>query len=173
MGAASAASLGVQHPGLRVTFDQCFSSISDVSLQVGHSFYDQLFISRAPKSCVTVLRCLEPVLLRIAVFVLVRMLFKTGKGGPSLCAQDRLDNVRKAAVIKGDIFAIFAEHDEMMHPDTAMRLVRARYGKGASPEQLRSHVLCVPGGHCCFFGEVPELAHKYALYLKTTGFLTP
>ena len=42
---------------------------------------------------------------------------------------------------------------------------------GASPELLRSRVLCVPGGHCCFFGDVPELAHKYAAYLHSCGFL--
>ena len=110
-------------------------------------------------------------LLRAAVFVLLRMLFKTGKGGSALCAQDRMDNVAKAASIKGDVFAIFAEHDEMMHPDIAKRLVAARYGRHAPAELLRSRVLCVPGGHCCFFGDVPELAHKYATYLLSSGFL--
>ena len=61
----------------------------------------------------------------------------------------------------------------MMHPEIARRIVLARYGRNASPELLRSRVLCVPGGHCCFFGDEPELAHKYATYLQTTGFLSP
>ena len=172
-----------------------------MSLHVGRGLYDQLIVSRAPKRCETLVKCLQPCLLRAAVFVLIRMLFKTGRGGAQLCSQDRMDNVRppssfvdtpraprsetrvsrahsaagwqvrKAASIKGDVFAIFAEHDEMMHPDIAYRLVQARYGHKASPELLRSRVLCVPGGHCCFFGEVPELAHKYATYLKSSGFL--
>ena len=173
IGGACAASLGVQHPGLRVTFDQSFASLAEVSLHVGRGLYDQVLVSRAPRSLHSVVRCLQPVLLRMAVFVLLRMVFKTGKGGPALCAQDRMDNVRKAAAIKGDVFAIFAEHDEMMHPDIARRILLARYGRKASAELLRSRMLCVPGGHCCFFGDVPELAHKYASYLHTSGFLTP
>jgi len=161
----------VQHPGLRVTFDQSFGSLAEVSLHVGRGLYDQLIVARAPKQLASVVKCLQPCLLRCAVFVLVRMLFKTGRGGAQLCAQDRMNNIRKAAAIKGDVFAIFAEHDEMMHPDIAYRLVQARYGKGATAELMRSHVLCVPGGHCCFFGDSPELAHKYAIYLQSSGFL--
>ena len=109
IGGACAASLGVQHPGLRVTFDQPFASLSEVSLHVGRGLYEQLIVTRAPRSCATLVRCCEPILLRAAVFVLIRMLFKTGRGGPALCAQDRMDNVRKASRIKGDVFAICAE----------------------------------------------------------------
>jgi len=170
IGGACAASLGVQHPGLRVTFDQSFASLAEVSLHVGRGLYDQLVVSRAPRSCHTFVRCMQPILLRVAVFVLLRMLFKTGKGGTSLCKQDRMDNIAKASLIKGDVFAISAEHDEMMHPDIARRIVAARYGRQAT-EMVRARVLCVPGGHCCFFGDVPELAHKYATYLQTSGFL--
>ena len=35
-----------------------------------------------------------------------------------------MDNVRKAATIQGDVFAIFAEHDEMMPPTIARRCAR-------------------------------------------------
>jgi hypothetical protein len=173
IGGACAASLGVQHPGLRVTFDQGFASLSEVSLHVGRGLYDQLLVARAPRQCHRIVRCLQPVLLRLAVFCLVRMLFKKGSGGPALCPQDRMDNVRKAATIKGDVYAIFAEHDEMMATDIAYRMITARYGSHATPELLRSRILCVPGGHCSFFGEDPKLAHKYATYLHTSGFLTP
>ena len=47
----------------------------------------------------------------------------------------------------------------------------ARYGAKATPELLRNRVLCVPAGHCSFFGDVPELAHKYKQYLLGCGFL--
>ena len=52
------------------------------------------------------------------------------------------------------------------------RLVAARYGRDATDELLRSRTMMVPGGHCCFFGDVPELAHKYTQYLLSVGFLT-
>ena len=60
----------------------------------------------------------------------------------------------------------------MMPPSVAKRMLSARYGKNATPELLRSRVLCVPGGHCCFFGDVPELAHHYAQYLVSCGYLS-
>ena len=104
----------------------------------------------------------------------MRMLFKVGAGGPSLCQQDRMDNVGKAGLIKGDVFAIYAEHDEMMVHSCAPRILHQRYGGAPNADELlRSRLLCVPGGHCCFFGDVPELAHKYALYLRNCGFLAP
>ena len=173
IGGACAASLGVRHPGLRVTFDQAFASLFEVSLHVGGGLYEGLLVNKTPRSCHKFMRCCQPLLLRLAVHVLVRMLFKTGTGGSrGLCTPDRMDNLRKAANIKGDVFAIFSEHDEMMPPDIAKRLLAARYGRSASPELLRSRVLCVPGGHCCFFGDVPELAHKYTQYLVSVGFLS-
>ena len=171
IGGACAASLGVQHPGLRVTMDQSFASLSEVSLQVGRGLYEQLLVSRAPRSVHTIARCLQPCILRLAVFVLIRMLFKTGKGGPALCKQDRMDNVRKAAAIKGDVFFIYAEHDEMMSGDIPERVLRSRYGNNASPELLHTRLLCVDGGHCSFFGDSPEAQHHYATYLHNSGFL--
>ena len=59
----------------------------------------------------------------------------------------------------------------MQSPTIARRLVERRYGRSAPAELLQSRVLCVPGGHCAFFGEVPELAHKYTQYLHSCGFL--
>ena len=137
------------------------------------SLYDQLVLSKAPRSLQRALKCCKPLLLRLAVAVLVRMLFKTRGHSPkhALCPPDRMDNLRKAAAIKGDIFAIFAEHDEMMPPDIAKRLLAARYGRDAKPELLERRVLCVPGGHCSFFGEFPELGQHYHKYLVSSGFL--
>ena len=57
IGGACAASLGVQHPGLRVTMDQSFASLSEVSLQVGRGLYEQLLVSRAPQSVHTIAHC--------------------------------------------------------------------------------------------------------------------
>lgn len=171
IGGGVAASLGVQHPGLRVTFDQTFASIHEVSIHVGAGLYEQLLYPRAPRHCHSLVRCLQPVLLRLVAFVLLRMLFKTGRKSAQICAQDRFDNVRKARLIKGDVFAIFAEHDEMMPHSVSRRLLAARYGRHAPAELLRSRCLCVPGGHCAFFGDAPELAHKYTQYLLSCGFL--
>ena len=186
IGGGVAASLGVQHPGLRVTFDQTFASLHEVSVHVGAGLYDQLILPRAPRRChmvtalsrtsarsqpsspqqalgvnvgarvtasalisaagrrtpprfwsccpshrlgreregerrerdpppslpplvLQVARCLQPVILRLAAFVLVRMLFKTGRRTKYLCEQDRMDNLRKASTIKGDVFAIWSE----------------------------------------------------------------
>ena len=48
---------------------------------------------------------LQPCVLRVAEALLVRMLFKTTRD--DACAtQDRLDNVRKAAAIRGDCLAV-------------------------------------------------------------------
>jgi len=172
IGGGVAASLGVQHPGLRVTFDQTFASLHEVSVHVGAGLYDQLILPRAPRRCHMVARCLQPVILRLAAFVLVRMLFKTGRRTKYLCEQDRMDNLRKASTIKGDVFAIWSEHDEMMPPSIATRLLRARYGRSASADLLHNRLLCIPGGHCAFFGDLPEHANKYTAYLHACGFLT-
>ena len=51
IGGGVAASLGVQHPGLRVTFDQTFASLHEVSVHVGAGLYDQLILPRAPRRC--------------------------------------------------------------------------------------------------------------------------
>jgi len=171
IGGGVAASLGVQHPGLRVTFDQTFASLSEVSVHVGAGLYEQLLLPRAPRRCHALVRCCRPLVLRLAAFVLLRMLFKTGQQSASIGQQDRMDNVSKAAAIKADVYAIFAEHDEMMPPSISRRLLAARYGRKASAEMMHSRLLCVPGGHCTFFGDVPELAHKYTQYLYSCGFL--
>ena len=184
IGGACAAALGVQHPGLRVTLDQTFASLSEVSLHVGEGLYDQLVLTKAPRSLHSTLNCSKPILLRIAVFVLMRMLFKRkaalgGSSGdrssrrrPVSCEPDRMDNLKKASQIKGDVFAIFSEDDEMMPHTIAPRLVEARYGK-SKPELLERRILRVPGGHCAFLGERPELAREYEQYLISSGFLPP
>jgi dienelactone hydrolase len=173
MGGACAASLGIRHPGLRVTFDQVFASLAEVSLHFGHGIYEGNVLPRAPRSCHRLLRLLQPAIMRAAVFVFVRMVFKMDeRHARHHCKLDRMDNVAKAGRIQGDLFAIFAEHDEMMPPTVAQRLVTARYGGGPAREEFRrSRIAGVPGGHCCFFGDVPELAHKYAAYLVQSGFL--
>jgi hypothetical protein len=156
-----AASLGVNHPGLRVTFDQTFASLAEVTLHVGTGLYEQIVLPRAPRRCHTLVRWLRPCVLRLVAFVLLRMLFKTGSSSSRIGEQDRMDNVRKAAAIKADVFAIFAEQDEMMPPTIAHRLLVARYGASAAPDMIHSRQLCVPGGHCAFFADTPEHAHKY------------
>ena len=132
IGGGVAASLGVRHPGLRVTLDQTFASLWEVSIHVGAGLYDQLLLPRSPRRLHPLVRCLQPCLLRLAAFVLLRMLFKIDgtSSSPSsskqLCEQDRMDNLRKAAAMKGDLFAIFAEHDEMMDRSIAKRWAAAR-----------------------------------------------
>ena len=165
IGGGVAASLGVNHPGLRVTFDQTFASLAEVTLHVGTGLYEQIVLPRAPRRCHTLVRWLRPCVLRLVAFVLLRMLFKTGSSSSRIGEQDRMDNVRKAAAIKADVFAIFAEQDEMMPPTIAQRLLVARYGASASPEMINSRQLCVPGGHCAFFADTPEHAHKYTQVL--------
>jgi hypothetical protein len=150
-----AASLGVNHPGLRVTFDQTFASLAEVTLHVGTGLYEQIVLPRAPRRCHTLVRWLRPCVLRLVAFVLLRMLFKTGSSSSRIGEQDRMDNVRKAAAIKADVFAIFAEQDEMMPPTIAHRLLVARYGASAAPDMIHSRQLCVPGGHCAFFADTP------------------
>jgi dienelactone hydrolase len=161
IGGGVAASLGVNHPGLRVTFDQTFASLAEVTLHVGTGLYEQIVLPRAPRRCHTLVRWLRPCVLRLVAFVLLRMLFKTGSSSSRIGEQDRMDNVRKAAAIKADVFAIFAEQDEMMPPTIAHRLLVARYGASAAPDMIHSRQLCVPGGHCAFFADTPEHAHKY------------
>ena len=76
IGGACAASLGYAHPGLRVTLDQTFASLHEVSLHVGAGLYDQLALSRAPRRFQPLVRCAKPLLLRLAACILLRMLFK-------------------------------------------------------------------------------------------------
>jgi len=116
IGGGIALSLGVQHPGLKVTFDQGFASLFEVSVHVGAGLFDQLVVPRVHRRIRGGVKLLKPMLLRAAAWVLVRMLFKVqpAEGTGHLIAPDRMDNLRKAAKLKGDLFAIFSEHDEMM-----------------------------------------------------------
>ena len=204
IGGACAASLGYAHPGLRVTLDQTFASLHEVSLHVGAGLYDQLALSRAPRRFQPLVRCAKPLLLRLAACILLRMLFKrdappppstnqhggasagaapmppAGRGkrrgssaAPPCSELDRFDNLRKASLMKGDLYAICSEHDEMMPQSVSTRLLEARYGRGsaAGRELIEQRRLCVPGGHCAFFGEHPEMARKYTQYLVSSGFL--
>ena len=71
----------------------------------------------------------------------------------------------------GDYFVIQSEHDEMMPSHFARRLLEARYARRVSPELMHSRTFVVPGGHCAFFADVPELAQKYRKYLVQCGFI--
>ena len=110
--------------------------------------------------------------MRFVLFVFMRMVWKMDpRYARHHCKLDRMDNVAKAKRIKGDLFAIYAEHDEMMPTTVARRLVDARYA-GPGGERLRhSRIAGVPTGHCGFFGEFPALAATYAVYLAECGFL--
>jgi hypothetical protein len=173
--------------------------------------YDQLLLARAHRRCHALVRAVRPVVLQLAAWILLRMLFKTA-GATRRLAYDRMDNLAKAARIEGDVFAIYAAHDEMMDTSIARRctprpcaaallrreasapprrshasvppptpaparaplrprLLLARYGHAAPSDLIERRLLAVPGGHCCFFGDVPELAHKYTQYLHSCGFL--
>ena len=72
--------------------------------------------------------------------------------------------------MRGDLFVFYAEHDELMPRHFAERLLLARYGEGQE-ELIQARTLCVPGGHCSFFGDVPELRTRYRTYLEQQGFL--
>lgn len=172
MGGAAALSLGMSYPGLQVTVDQTFSSIYEVSVVVGSSILEQVLLPRTPRSCRCLLRALSPCMVRLGSIAVVRMAFKLhGKERIDAASElpDRLDNLRKAAGMTGDLYVITAEHDEMMPAHFAQRLLASRYGRDSA--ELRSHTLCVPGGHCSFFGEVPELSARYRNHLSRTGFL--
>ena len=59
----------------------------------------------------------------------------------------------------------------MMPTNFARRLIAARYGTGGAQELARTRIMCIPGGHCSFFAEVPEIAAQYSKYLHQIGFL--
>ena len=171
LGGAAACALGVAHDGLKVTADQTFVSMLAVSTHVGRGLYDQVVLQRAPRWCRAALRLAAPCLVRCFAWLAVRMSFNSSRAEAAAygcCAPDGLDNVRKAARIRGEFFVFLAEHDEMMPADFGRRLVHARYGRRA-PE-LRDRVLCIPGGHCSFFGDVPELRERYRQYLAQIGY---
>mmetsp|Transcript_47064 Transcript_47064/g.108452 ORF Transcript_47064/g.108452 Transcript_47064/m.108452 type:complete len:107 (-) Transcript_47064:161-481(-) len=84
-----------------------------------------------------------------------------------------LENVAKAARIEGPVFVIYAEADEMMHPDAFRRILVARYKlhKGEAIAKVRRHSASLEGGHMSFFGEHPEACAAYEAYLRESGFL--
>jgi len=168
MGGAAASALGVHNPGLKVTVDQTFASIHEVSANVGKALFEQLVPPRTPRQLRPLVRCLAPCILFLASRLVVRMTFKSGqRHGKSKARTDRLDNLRKAAAIEGDYFIIYSKHDEMMPAHFAPRLLAARYGRHAAPERI----MAVPGGHCSFFGDVPALNSAYRTYLTSIGFI--
>lgn len=173
IGGAAACALGVHHQGLRVTVDQTFASIHEVSAHVGRGLYEQLVLQRAPRWSRSPLLYLAPVLVWLASALVVAMAFRrpaaAAPHAAACAALDRLDNVGKAARMRGELFVLHAEHDEMMPAHFADQLLIARYGRNSDLQQARS--LCVPGGHCSFFGDVPELRTRYRTYLKQQGFL--
>jgi dienelactone hydrolase len=175
IGGAAACALGVHHPGLRVTVDQTFASMHQVSAHVGCGLFEQLVMQRAPRWARRPLLYLAPVLVWLASGLVVAMAFRrpaaAAPHAAACAALDHLDNVGKAARMRGDLFVLHAEHDEMMPARFAEQLLIARYGK--SQTDLRAaRSLRVPGGHCSFFGDVPELRTRYRTYLKQEGFLT-
>ena len=157
----------MHNPGLKVTVDQTFASIHEVSANVGKALFEQLVPPRTPRQLRPLVRCLAPCILFVASRLVVRMTFKSGqRHGKSLSRTDRLDNLRKAAAIEGDYFIIYSKHDEMMPAHFAPRLLAARYGRRAS-----DRIMAVPGGHCSFFGDVPALNRAYRAYLTSIGFI--
>ena len=46
-----------------------------------------------------------------------------------------------------------------------------RYGPAGVQDLARTRILRIPGGHCAFFADVPELATQYHKYLVQIGFL--
>ncbi|KAL1526005.1 hypothetical protein AB1Y20_020829 [Prymnesium parvum] len=170
MGGAVASALGVNHQGIKVTVDQTFTSIFEVSVHVGRSLYDQIVLPRVPRWSRKLAVLLSPCVLRLAGMLIVRALFKINDD-PHCAKQDRLDNLRKAKLIRGDYFVFYSEHDEMMPRHFHQRLVTARYGGSGSQDLARTRILCVPGGHCAFFADSPEVAAQYRKYLHQIGFL--
>ena len=65
----------------------------------------------------------------------------------------------------------YSEHDEMMPSHFAHNLISARYGSGGAQQLAQTRLMCVPGGHCSFFADVPEIAAQYRKYLHQIGFL--
>jgi hypothetical protein len=174
IGGAAAIALGVHHAGLRVTVDQTFASMHEVSAHVGRGLYEQLVMQRAPRWTRKALLYLAPILVWLASALVVAMAFRrpaaAAKHAAACAALDKFDNVGKAARMRGDLFVLYAEHDEMMPPYFSERILLARYGR-SNPDLCAARSLCVPGGHCSFFGDVPELRTRYRTYLKQQGFL--
>ena len=173
IGGAAACALGSRHSGLRVTLDQTFTSMVDVATHVGAGLYEQIVLQHVPLWSHRYLRALSPCILWLASRILVRMSFinKTFPNFDNCCTLDGFDNVRKATRIQGNLFVIYSTHDEMMPISFARRLLVARYGNDGSDDLLNSRSLCVPGGHCSFFGHEPELVAIYQDYLKEQGLI--
>jgi dienelactone hydrolase len=180
IGGAIGAAIALNHPGVHLTFDQPFDTLKEVTRHMTANVVDG-FVTRylQSKGWLTSLRvakvCLSPPLSRVVAFLLVRMCFKKGLGGPADgCAPtDMLDNVGKASRIRGDVFVFYAGQDEMMHPEAPKRILSARYKLGArdADAELRRRSAPMDGGHMSFFGEHDEACAVYERYLRDTGYV--
>ena len=47
-----------------------------------------------------------------------------------------------------------------------------RYSSAGAQDLVRTRIIRIPGGHCAFFAEVPEIATQYRKYLVQIGFLS-
>lgn len=183
IGGAIGSSLALNHPGVRLTLDQPFCSLGEVTRHMTHGVVDGV-ISRQLQArgwlrAMKVARvCLTPAVSRAVAYLLVRMCFKKGLGGKAAgCAPtDLLDTVGKARRIEGELFVFYAASDEMMHPDAPLRIVGARYrlrARADAEAELRRRGAAMDGGHMAFFGEHSEACGAYVRYLAETGFLAP
>jgi pimeloyl-ACP methyl ester carboxylesterase len=178
IGGAVGASIALNHPGVRLTFDQPFCTLAEVTRHMTEGVVDgvvsRFLQTRGWARTLRVTRaCVAPPVSSAIAALLVRMCFKRGLGGPAdgVAHTDRFDNAGKAARIAGQVFVLYASEDEMMHPDAAQRILRARYGSGAEALELRRHTAAMEGGHMSFFGEHEETCRLYLTYLRDTGFL--
>jgi len=181
IGAAVAAAVAANHPGVRVTMDQPFCTLKEVTrnmaLQVVRGVFAKKLAGRRAACLLPAAQaCAAPPVASAVAFLLVRMCFKAGQGGPDAgCARtDMFDNVAKARRIQGALYVIMAEEDDMMHPDVARRVLTARYrppSRAAAEEVLDAHSTYIPGGHMAFFGDSEEACEHYVASLVRDGFV--
>jgi len=182
IGGAIGAAVALNHPGVRLTLDQPFCTLKEVTHHMTHGVVEStvtrflhgkgwLRTMRVARACIT------PAVSRAVAFLLVRMCFKRGLGGTQAgCAPtDLLDTVGKAARIEGDVFVLYAAADEMMHPDAPRRILSARYGartRADADAQLRRRSAPMEGGHMSFFGDHAGACELYMRNLRETAFLS-
>lgn len=181
IGAAVAAAVAANHPGVRVTMDQPFCTLKEVTrnmtLKVVRGVLARKLNGRR-WACMqpVAMGCCAPPLARTLSFLLVRMCFKRGEGGDAAgcLATDMYDNVNKARRIRGNMFIFSAEDDDMMHPDVPRRILWARYAPSSLAEGddvLSLHSATIPGGHMAFFGDADAACDRYIAALVRTGFV--
>lgn len=181
IGGAVGAAVALNHPGVRLTLDQPFCTLKEVTRNMAQQVVDGLvskWLTAKRWACVVPAArvCIAPPLASTASFMLVRMCFKRGLGGDGAgCAKtDLFDNVHKARSIQGEVFVIRARDDEMMHPDAARRILSARYapkGAAAADELVAQRSVEIAGGHMGFFGDDPAACAHYVELLRRDGFL--